>query len=245
MNARAMYAQIQHGDPGELVRQHAGLVKRIAFHLSARLPATVQVEDLIQAGMMGLLEAARSYREGQGASFETFAGIRIRGAMLDEVRKHDWTPRSVHRRSREVAEAVRELEKRLGREPRDAEVCEQLGISLDEYHQILADSAGASVFSLDHAGEESEDLTLDVADERPGPEASLFDERFRMELAQAIAELPERERLMMSLYYVEELNLKEIGAVLGVSESRVSQIHGKALMRLRARLAEWRDNARF
>lgn len=242
MNARAMYAQVQQGDPGELVRQHAGLVKRIAFHLSARLPSTVQAEDLIQAGMMGLLEAARSYRDGLGASFETFASIRIRGAMLDEVRRHDWTPRSVHRRSREVAEAVRELEKRLGREPRDAEVCELLGITLDEYHQILSDSAGASVFSLDHAGEENEDLTLDVADERPDPEASLFDERFRADLAQAIAELPERERLMMSLYYVEELNLKEIGAVLGVSESRVSQIHGKALMRLRARLAEWRDN---
>ncbi len=244
MNAHAMYARIQHGHADDLVREHAGLVKRIAFHLHARLPASVQVEDLIQAGMIGLLEAARSYREGLGASFTTFAGIRIRGAMLDELRRHDWTPRSVHRRSREVAEAIRTLEKRLGREPRDQEVCELLGIGLDEYHQILADGAGATVVSLDHAGEEGEEHTFDVIDEgSPGPEARLLDERLRSELARAIAELPEREALVMSLYYVEEMNLKEIGAVLGVSESRISQIHGKALMRLRARMAEWRDNA--
>ncbi|TQV65391.1 MAG: RNA polymerase sigma factor FliA [Halothiobacillaceae bacterium] len=240
MNARAMYTQIQHGDPGELVRQHAGLVKRIAFHLSARLPRTVLVEDLIQAGMMGLLEAARGYQDGHGASFETFAGIRIRGAMLDEVRRHDWTPRSVHRRSRAVNGAIRGLEARLGREPRDQEVIEVLGIGLDEYHQILTDSAGASIFSLDHGGEDAEDLTIDVEDERPNPEAAFMDESFRAELAQAMADLPERERMVMSLYYVEEMNLREIGAILGVSESRVSQIHGKAMIRLREHLADWR-----
>jgi len=239
MNARAMYAQVQHGDPGELVRRHAELVKRIAFHLSGRLPQTVLIEDLIQAGMTGLLEAARGFRDNQGASFETFAGIRIRGAMLDEVRRHDWTPRSVHRRSREVSGAIRSLEAKLGREPRDQEVTEALGISLDEYHQILTDSAGASVFSLDHGGDDSEDMTIDVQDDRPNPEATLMGENFRGELARAMAGLPERERLVMSLYYVEEMNLKEIGAVLGVSESRVSQIHGKAMMRLRERLADW------
>ncbi|MDD3608900.1 MAG: RNA polymerase sigma factor FliA [Halothiobacillaceae bacterium] len=235
-----MYLAVQQGEGGDLLTRHAGLVKRIAYHLAARLPESVQVDDLVQAGMVGLLEAARHFDAAQGASFETYAGIRIRGAMLDELRRNDWAPRSVHRRWREVSEAVREVEASTGREARDSEVAQRLGMPVEEYHRILADSASAQLFSLDHGGEDNEDLTLDVEDERPGPAELCMDERFRQSLAAAIAALPERERLVMSLYYVDELNQREIGEVLGVTESRVCQIHNKAVLRLRETMAGWR-----
>ncbi len=239
MNGAAMYAATQDRGQDELVTRHAPLVKRIAYHLMSRLPPSVQVDDLIQAGMIGLLEAARNYDPSQGASFETYAGIRIRGAMLDEIRRTDWTPRSVHRKARQVAEAVREIENAKGRDARDNEVAELLGISLDEYHRILQDATGARVFSFDDPGtmgEESEPRSLEAGNE---PLDTLQHDDFQKALAEAIAGLPERERLVMALYYDEELNLREIGEVLGVSESRVCQIHGQALIRLRARMGEW------
>ncbi|WP_297526419.1 RNA polymerase sigma factor FliA [Thiohalobacter sp.] len=239
MNGAAMYAATQDRGQDELVTRHAPLVKRIAYHLMSRLPPSVQVDDLIQAGMIGLLEAARNYDPSQGASFETYAGIRIRGAMLDEIRRTDWTPRSVHRKARQVAEAVREIENAKGRDARDNEVAELLGISLDEYHRILQDATGARVFSFDDPGtmgEESEPRSLEAGNE---PLDNLQHDDFQKALAEAIAGLPERERLVMALYYDEELNLREIGEVLGVSESRVCQIHGQALIRLRARMGEW------
>ncbi len=239
MNGAAMYAATQDRGQDELVTRHAPLVKRIAYHLMSRLPPSVQVDDLIQAGMIGLLEAARNYDPSQGASFETYAGIRIRGAMLDEIRRTDWTPRSVHRKARQVAEAVREIENAKGRDARDSEVAELLGISLEEYHRILQDATGARVFSFDDPGtmgEESEPRSLEAGNE---PLDNLQHDDFQKALAEAIAGLPERERLVMALYYDEELNLREIGEVLGVSESRVCQIHGQALIRLRARMGEW------
>jgi RNA polymerase sigma factor for flagellar operon FliA len=239
MNGYAMYAAPQQSGQDDLVTRNVSLVKRIAYHLVSRLPPSVQVEDLIQAGMIGLLEAARNYNATHGASFETYAGIRIRGAMLDEIRRSDWTPRSVHRKMRMVAEAVREIENAKGRDARDSEVAEALGMSLDEYHQILKDAAGCRVFSFDDptvAGDEYEGYS---ADARHTPLDMLQNEDFRGSLAEAISGLPERERLVMSLYYDEELNLREIGEVLGVSESRVCQIHGQALVRLRARMGEW------
>ena len=219
-----------------LVMRHAELVKRIAYHLAGRLPASVEVDDLIQAGMLGLLEAAANYSEGRGASFETYAGIRIRGAMLDGLRKLDWAPRSVHRKARAVAKAIRELESEYGREARDVEVAERMGMKLSDYHRIVEDSAGCQISSL--TTEEGE-MTLTDAD--ADPFRDVVDEDFRAALAEAIAGLPERERLVMSLYYDDELNLKEIGAALRVSESRICQIHGQALVRLQARLAGWRD----
>ena len=223
-------------DTEQLVMRHAELVKRIAYHLAGRLPASVEVDDLIQAGMLGLLEAASNYSTGRGASFETYAGIRIRGAMLDGLRKLDWAPRSVHRKARAVAKAIRELESEFGREARDVEVAEHMGMKLTDYHRIVEDSAGCQISSLT-----TEEGEMTLTDSAADPFRDVVDEDFRAALAEAISNLPERERLVMSLYYDDELNLKEIGAALRVSESRICQIHGQALVRLQARLAGWRD----
>lgn len=235
MRGAAAYAPSRAGGGGDdLVRVHLGLVKRIAYHLASRLPASVQVDDLIQAGLIGLMEAAGHYDPSQGASFETYAGIRIRGAMLDEIRRYDWVPRSVHRKARAVAEAMRGIEQAQGRDAEDAEVAKAMGVSLDEYHQILQDAAGCRLFSID--GEEGESIHDTLSDDRPGPETVLAESDARREMAAAIGGLPERERLVLALYYDEELNLREIGQVLGVSESRVCQIHSQALLRLKARV---------
>jgi RNA polymerase sigma factor FliA len=222
------------------VRQHADLVRRIAHHLAARLPSSVDVDDLIQAGVIGLLEAARHYSGDRGASFETYAGIRIRGAMLDELRQTDWAPRSVHRRVREAAEAVRAIEQASGRDARETEVAEHLGISVREVHEIMHDAARCQVMSLNVGGEDGNE-TFDCPDPAGGPLEELQQREFREALAEAIGELPERERLVMSMYYDDEMNLREIGEVLDVSESRVCQIHGQALVRLRARLKTWKQ----
>lgn len=225
----------------QLINRYAPLVKRIAYHLLARLPASVQVEDLMQAGMIGLLEASRKYDAGKGASFETYAGIRIRGAMLDEVRKGDWAPRSVHRNTRMVTDAIRAVEARTGRDAKDSEVAAELKLSLDEYYGILGDTMGSRLFSFDDLMEGGEHGLEESGSHELEPGRGLEDERFRKALADAIANLPERERLVLSLYYDEELNLKEIGEVLGVSESRVCQLHSQCAARLRARLADWRS----
>jgi RNA polymerase sigma factor for flagellar operon FliA len=219
------------GAADALVARHADLVKRIAYHLAGRLPPSVEVDDLIQAGMIGLLEAASHYNADRGASFETYAGIRIRGAMIDALRKLDWAPRSVHRKAREAALVTRQIEEREGREARDAEIATALGVPLDEYNQILQDAASCHMASLEEAS--------GIADGGADPEGETGRGALREAIAEAILSLPERERLVMSLYYDEELNLKEIGAVLGVSESRACQLHGQALIRLRSRLRQW------
>ena len=244
MNGLASYQAVQQqGDLDDLVNKHAGLVKRIAYHLMNRLPPSVQSEDLIQAGMMGLLEAGRNYDSNQGASFETYAGIRIRGAMLDEIRRSDWTPRSVHRKARMVADAMRDIENAEGRDARDVEVAETLNISLDDYHSILKDASGSRIFSFDELvalGEvENQADALSVSADSQTPDDGLERDDFKKALASAISGLPERERLVVALYYDEELNLREIGQVLGVSESRVCQIHSQAAMRLRSRMSSW------
>ena len=221
------------------VVEHEPLVKRIAFHLMSRLPASVQADDLIQAGMIGLIEASRKFDPEQGASFETYAGIRIRGAMLDEIRRTDWTPRSVHRKARDGAEAVRKIENEKGRDARDVEVAKEMGLELDEYHKILQDATGCRIFSFEDPGTIGEDGYAPTLEQPNQPLESLQNGDFKQGLATAIKGLPERERLVMALYYDEELNLREIGDILGVSESRVCQIHGQALIRLRARMEDW------
>ncbi|MFO7305974.1 MAG: RNA polymerase sigma factor FliA [Gammaproteobacteria bacterium] len=241
MSVSAYKAVSGAGDAEALVLRHAELVKRIAYHLAGRLPASVEVDDLIQAGMLGLLEAAANYTADRGASFETYAGIRIRGAMLDALRKLDWVPRSVHRKARAAAAAIREIESELGREARDDEIADRMGVTLDEYHRIVQDAASCRIASLDDTDEDDEGLLGRIEDERADPYRDATEEGFRAALAAAIQELPERERLVMSMYYDDELNLKEIGAVLKVTESRVCQLHGQALLRLKARLADWRD----
>ncbi|MDC0662150.1 RNA polymerase sigma factor FliA [Marinobacter sp. SS21] len=239
-NKLGIYQRTGAGTPHQLVETHAPLVKKIALHLLARLPDSVQLDDLMQAGMMGLLEAANKYESTKGASFETYAGIRIRGAIVDEIRKGDWVPRSVHRNARRVAQAIKAVESRQGREAQDAEVAQELGMSLDEYHACLNDANGGRLFSLDELNE-SGDVPIAETDDSDNPLAGITSQAFRRSLADAIEELPEREKLVLSLYYQEELNLKEIGAVLEVSESRVSQIHSQAAMRLRARLSDWQS----
>ncbi|HYE36797.1 RNA polymerase sigma factor FliA [Methylocaldum sp.] len=241
MNGIALYASVQAPGVDAIVGQHASLVKRIAYHLMSRLPSSVQVEDLIQAGMVGLLEAARQYDHAQGASFETYAGIRIRGAMLDELRRYDWTPRSVHRKARDVAEAMRAIEARTGRDARDAEVAEYLGLSVSEYHQVLQDALSCRIFSIEELLEAGDSALDECADSASPPIEALTQSGFAEALADAISGLPERERLVISLYYEEELNLREIGEVLGVSESRVCQVQSQAMLRLRARMQGWLD----
>lgn len=240
MTGATACAATQDLDLDELVVRHAPLVKRIAYHLMSRLPPSVQADDLIQSGMIGLLEASRNYEASQGASFETYAGIRIRGAMLDEIRKADWAPRSLHRKVRQVAEAIREIECSEGRDARDLEVAEKLGISLDDYHQILQAASGHKVFSMEELVAGSESVTESLCDRIAGPHDELELDEFKKGLARAIASLPEREQLVMSLYYDEELNLREIGEVLNVSESRVCQIHSQAILRLKARMTDWK-----
>lgn len=223
-----------YNNTSDLIERHTGLVQKIAYHLIARLPASVLVDDLIQSGMIGLLEAARNFDATKGASFETFAGIRIRGAMLDEMRRGDWVPRSVHKNSRSIASAISEVEKRTGADAKESEVAEQLSLTLAEYQHMLRDVNCAKLVAYEDLATSEEGLCSE-----PVSNDGIFNEvseaQFASKLVAMIKELPEREALVLSLYYDEELNLKEIGLVLDVSESRVSQIHSQALHRLKAK----------
>lgn len=219
----------------DLIKAHAVLVKRIAYHLSGRLPRTVQMDDLVQAGMIGLLEAARNYDDSKGASFETYATIRIRGNILDEVRRNDWIPRSVYKNSRMISKAVRDIENKLGREASDVEVAGELGLDIDEYQEMLMDANGAHLYGFDDVGVTDDTLADNIinADE---PHANVMRSDMKLYLSNVIDGLPKNEQMVLSLYYEHDLNLKEIGEVLGVSESRVSQIHSLATHRVKARL---------
>ena len=240
MNGHAMYAEVENlGEADQIVR-HAPLVKRIAYHLLNRLPPTVQIDDLIQAGMVGLLEAASNFDPKMGASFETFAGIRIRGAMIDEIRRSDWTPRSVHRKFRSVSEEIRRIENETGEDAKDADVARALGISLSEYHQILIDSSSSRIFSIDTMEENVQDAAMPNSGEKT-PEEALSGDEYQRQLAESIRSLPKKEQLVMSLYYDDELNFREIGEILDVTESRICQLHGQALLRIKSRMSAWRS----
>jgi len=225
-------------DQKKLVEQMAPLVKRIAYHFMARLPASVHVDDLIQAGLMGLLDAAKNFDDTQGAQFETYAIQRIRGSILDELRQADWLPRNVRKNLRRIEGVMSSLEQRLGRAPREQELADELGVSLDDYQHMLLESRGYQLLHYEdfQESEESDFFDVFMADNQVGPLDVLEDQRFRRALVQAISLLPEREKIVMGLYYEQEMNLKEIGEVLGVSESRVCQLHSQAVGRLRSRL---------
>jgi RNA polymerase sigma factor for flagellar operon FliA len=238
MSSAAAYALAGQLRPEELVERYAPLVKKIGNHLLGRLPDGVELEDLVQTGLIALLDAARQYSPSKGASFETYASIRVRGAMLDEFRNTDWAPRSVYRKQRQLTAAVRAVENRTGTHAAPREIADELGVTLDEYFRMVATTTSQRMFSLDESDPDAADRD-DGSEPVMDPSAEIESEEFRQAMAEAIGSLPEREALVMSLYYDEELNLKEIGEALGVSESRVCQIHGQALTRLRARLREW------
>lgn len=218
----------------ELLTQYMPLVRRQALTLQIRLPASIELDDLIQAGMVGLLEALGRFDATQGATFATFASQRIRGAMMDELRTRDWLPRSVRRSARAVDSAVRQLEQQLGRAPEENEIARFLEMPLSDYQQLLNDTNNGQLLPFEElVADSGEPANHELAN---SPFAQLLDGQQRQTLIEAIEALPEREKLLMALYYQEELNLKEVGAVLGVTESRVSQLHSQAVSRLRARL---------
>ncbi|MCS6811799.1 MAG: RNA polymerase sigma factor FliA [Tepidimonas sp.] len=225
------------------LRQYAPLVHRIAHLMIARLPASVELDDLIQVGMIGLNEALARYEPSMGVQFETFASQRIRGAMLDELRDADWMSRGSRKLQKDIEGAIHRLEQRLKRPPRESEIAEELGMSLAQYQETLARMRGTQLLYLEDLGGhgEEEEGFLDrylPADGDADPERILADQRMRAALVEAIQKLPQREQYVMSMYYEHDMNLKEIAAVLGVTESRVSQLHSQAVARLRARLRE-------
>ena len=242
MKATTVYAANGSVPPEVLVEQHAPMVKWIGMHLLGRLPDTIELDDLVQVGLMALLEAAKHYSPSKGASFQTYASIRVRGAMLDEVRSNDWAPRSVYRTQRQITAAISAVENRTGAAAKPEAIAEELGVSIDEYFRMLSTTATARMFSFDQSGD-----GLDIAAPiSPGdgsdPCKELESVEFREEIIRAIKSLPERDALGLSLYYDDELNFKEIGAVLGVSESRVCQLHGQALIRVRSHIHESADS---
>lgn len=233
-----MYTSAGISDKDQCLKEHAHLVKRIAHQMMAKLPYSVQIDDIIQAGMLGLLDAASRFDELHGAQFETYATQRIRGAMLDELRAADWLPRSLRRDMRRIETAISQLQQKLGKPPVESEIAEQLEISLAEYQHMLQESRGAQLlYYEDFSNEEHEDFFERFETNKDAdPMELLRDGRFREELVRAIENLPERERMVMGMIYEQDMNLSEIGAVMGVGESRISQLHSQAVARLRGKL---------
>jgi RNA polymerase sigma factor FliA len=226
-----------------LILTYAPLVKYVAGRLGSGLPAHVDEGDLVSYGLLGLIGAIERYDPDRDIKFETYAMARIKGAIIDELRALDWVPRSVRARAREIERAIAELEARLGTAPTDEQIAQKIGISLDELEESLTDISRSSIAALDElwsvSGEGDQISLMDTIEDTTGPRpAEALDEtEMREALAEAITRLPEREKLVVTLYYYEELTLREIGEVLGVTESRVSQLHTKAILRLKARLA--------
>jgi RNA polymerase sigma factor for flagellar operon FliA len=235
-----MYTVKGKADKNHLLTEHMPLVKRLAHQMKAKLPPSVEVDDLVQAGMIGLLDAINRYEENHGAQFETYAVLRIRGAMLDELRSNDWMPRSTRQNMRKVEQAMAALQQQLGRPPSESEIAKSMKLSLSDYQDMLGDSGGHQlVYYEDFHDEDGNDSWLDrYAVDDDDPLRALLETDFRQAVIDAIDNLPPREKILMGLYYEEELNLKEIGAVMGVSESRVSQLHSQAVGRMRTYLRE-------
>jgi RNA polymerase sigma factor FliA len=237
-----MYTAKGQLDVNGMLKQYSPLVRRLAHQMIAKLPANVEIDDLIQVGMIGLSDALTRFDAAQGVQFETFATQRIRGAMLDELRGADWMSRGNRKHQRDIESAVRRLEQSLGRAPAESEIAKEMGIKLNEYQELLGRVRGTQLVYLeDMGGDEGDNDYLDrhVVEEGSDPLAQLGDRRMREALVDAIKNLPEREQFVMSMYYEQDMNLKEIAAVLGVTESRVCQLHSQSIARLRAKLRTW------
>jgi RNA polymerase sigma factor FliA len=235
-----MYTAKGQLDREAMIRQYVPLVRRLAHHMIAKLPPNIELDDLIQVGMIGLAEALSRYQASQGVQFETFATQRIRGAMIDELREGDWMSRGSRKSQKEIEQAVQRLEQKLGRAPKESEIAKELEMSLTDYQSLLAKVRGTQLVYLEDmaGGHDEEEGFLDrhAADSEADPMALLRDQRLRESLVQAITSLPEREQYVMSMYYEQDMNLKEIAAVLGVTESRVCQLHSQSIARLRAKM---------
>ena len=234
-------AKGQLQDSDALLKQYSPLVRRLAHQMIAKLPANVELDDLIQVGMIGLNDALGRFDANQGVQFETFATQRIRGAMLDELRGGDWMSRGDRRHQRSIEAAVHKLEQKLQRAPNESEIADEMGMLLADYQELLGKVRGTQLFYLeDLSGDDGDDyLDRHVADEGANPLDMLQDLRMREALVDAIGKLPEREQHVMSMYYEHDMNLKEIAAVLGVTESRVCQLHSQSIARLRSKLRQW------
>jgi RNA polymerase sigma factor for flagellar operon FliA len=227
-----------------LILTYAPLVKYVAGRLGSGLPAHVDEGDLVSYGLLGLIGAIERYDPDRDVKFETYAIARIKGSIIDELRAMDWVPRSVRARARDIERAIAELERKLHRAPNDEEIAEKIGISQDELEESLTDISRSSIAALDElwtvsSGGGDQVALIDTIEdtEAPDPQGSLSQTEMKEAIGEAIARLPEREKLVVTLYYYEELTLREIGEVLGVTESRVSQLHTKAILRLKARLS--------
>jgi len=225
----------------QMLKQHSGLVKKMAYQLKAKLPSCVELDDLVQAGMIGLMDAIQRYEDNHGAQFETYASQRVRGAMLDELRGADWLPRGIRKNMRDIEVAVQQLEQKLSRPPTESEIAKHMNFTLEDYYDVLSDCQGHQLiycedFQDDDGGEHFLDRYVD--DDTSDPVKSLLESDFREALIDSIDHLPEREKMLMGLYYEKELNLKEIGAIMSVSESRVCQLHSQAVARLRASMRD-------
>ncbi len=236
-----MYTAKGQLDVNTMLKQYSPLVRRLAHQMIAKLPANVEIDDLIQVGMIGLTDALSRFDPGQGVQFETFATQRIRGAMLDELRGNDYLSRGIRKQQRSIEAAVHRLQQSLGRAPAESEIAREMGVSLVEYQELLGKVRGTQLVYLeDMAGDDGDADYLDrhVADDAMNPLAQLQDHRMRGALVEAIKHLPEREQYVMSMYYEHDMNLKEIAAVLKVTESRVCQLHSQSIARLRVKLRE-------
>lgn len=241
---KQMYTATGTLDREQYIKKFAPLVKRMAHHLLAKLPASVEPDDIIQAGLIGLMDAVSRFEEGQGVQFETYATQRIRGAMLDELRSNDWLPRSIRKSQRDIEGAITRLEQRLKRAPLEPEIAKEMGLSLADYQSMLQEAKGYQLLYLDDFSDDEDSgaesfLDRNISNNKANPLEMMQDQRFRESLVEAIDQLPERERLLMGMYYEQEMNFREIAGVLGVTESRVCQLHSQAVARLRSKLKDW------
>lgn len=233
-----MYTETGMIDKEKFITEFTPLVKRIAYHMMTKLPASVQVDDLIQAGMMGLLDAVNRYEGSYGRQFESYAAQRIRGSILDELREADWLPRSIRKKMRQIEGAVRSLEQRMGCAPSEQDLADELDMPLDEYYGTLQSARGAQLIYYEDFQNDDEEPFLDrfFVDANNNPLNALLDDNLRSIIVKAIDNLPPREKMVMGMHYEQEMNLREIGEVMGVSESRICQLHTQAIARLRSRL---------